>query len=86
MSVRTIKERCEANELVFDNDDVSLLLTALEAAKRALVKIAALADTGSDQHKQFAEPYHRMGDKPSGWRVAEEMRSVAVDAIGDDSR
>ena len=48
----------------------------------ALQKIAMLADTGSDAYKEFAAPYLRMGDKPSGWRIAEEMRQVANDVVG----
>ena len=54
----------------------------LKQCVAALQKIAMLADTGSDAYKEFAEPYLRMGDKPSGWRIAEEMRQVANDVVG----
>ena len=53
----------------------------LKECVAALQKIAMLADTGSDVYKEFAAPYLRMGDKPSGWRIAEEMRQVANDAV-----
>lgn len=48
---------------------------------KALQVIAQLSDTGSDEYKKVAESYVRMGDKPSGWRIAEEMRWVAVVAL-----
>ena len=54
----------------------------LKQCVAALQKIAMLADTGSDAYKEFAAPYLRMGDKPSGWRIAEEMRQVANDVVG----
>lgn len=50
----------------------------------ALQRIAMMADTGSEVYKQFAEPYLRNGDKPSGWRIAEKMREIASDVIGID--
>ncbi len=53
----------------------------LKRCVAALQKIAMLADTGSDVYKEFAAPYLRMGDKPSGWRIAEEMRQVANDVV-----
>jgi hypothetical protein len=49
---------------------------------QALKRIALLADTGSDEHKAEFSHYYRMGDRPSGWRVAESMRQVANDTIG----
>ena len=48
----------------------------------ALKRIALLADTGSEEHKKEFSHYYRMGDTPSGWRVAESMRQAANDAIG----
>lgn len=52
--------------------------------REALQRIALLADTESDEYKAFAQPYLRMGDKPSGWRIAEEMRRIANDAVGSE--
>ena len=54
----------------------------LKQCVAALQKIAMLADTGSDTYKEFAAQYLRMGDKPSGWRIAEAMRLVANDVVG----
>lgn len=51
---------------------------------RALQRIAAMADTESQVHREFAEPYLRMGDRPSGWRIVEAMREIAIDCIGSE--
>jgi len=48
---------------------------------KALQQIAQLADTHSDAYKEFSAPYLRMGDKPSGWRIVEAMREVAVEIL-----
>lgn len=48
----------------------------------ALQKIAALFDTGSEEHKAEFAAYYSMGEPPSGWRVAEGMRWAATDALG----
>ena len=49
----------------------------------ALQRIAMLADTGSTEHKKEFSPYYSSGMSPSGWRIAEAMRIVANDTIGD---
>ena len=48
----------------------------------ALQQIAQLADTGSELHKQRFQPNGESDGVPTGWRVAEAMRQIAVDAIG----
>ncbi len=48
----------------------------------ALQKIALIADTGTQEHKEALKAYYDMGDTPTGWRVAEAMREVANDTIG----
>lgn len=50
---------------------------------KALQKIALLADPGSDEHKREFSRYYAMDDKPSGWRVAESMREIANDLVGN---
>ena len=48
----------------------------------ALQKIAMLADTGSDLHKERFNPNGEGDGIANGWRVAEAMRELANDAIG----
>ena len=48
----------------------------------ALQQIAQLADTGSELHKQRFQPNGEGDGIANGWRVAEAMRQIAVDAIG----
>ena len=54
-----------------------------EQCVKALQRIALLADTGSDAHKEEFTSYYADYDKPTGWRVAERMREIANDAIGN---
>ena len=49
---------------------------------KALQRIALLADTGSDEHKKRFEPDGPNGI-PTGWRVAEAMREIANDVVGN---
>lgn len=49
----------------------------------ALQRIALLADSGSDAHKQEFASFYESYDKPTGWRVAERMREIANDVVGD---
>jgi len=54
-----------------------------EQCVRALQLIAKLADTGSEEHKARFES-RRLGDgTANGWRVAEAMREIAIDAVGN---
>ena len=47
----------------------------------ALKRIIALADASSDEYwRQFAPVV------PTGWRVAQAMRDVAIEAIKDDTQ
>lgn len=48
----------------------------------ALHNIAALGDTGSDLHRLNFDP-DGIGEIPTGWRVAEKMREIALEAIGE---
>lgn len=49
---------------------------------RALQAIAMLADTGSQLHKETFDP-EGIGGIPTGWRVAEKMREIANDVVGN---
>lgn len=45
-----------------------------------LKRIAELADTGSDEHvKKYGQ---RLEGVVPGWRVAEDIREIALDALG----
>jgi hypothetical protein len=46
----------------------------------ALRLIIALADIGSKEHKQRFDP-DGIDGIPTGWRVAEAMRDIAIEAI-----
>ena len=48
----------------------------------ALQQIAQLADTGSELHRQRFQSNGESDGIANGWRVAEAMRQIAVDAIG----
>jgi hypothetical protein len=49
---------------------------------KALQLIALLADTGSQEYKERFDPEGPNGI-PTGWRVAEAMREIANDTIGN---
>jgi hypothetical protein len=49
----------------------------------ALQQVAMMGDTGSDLHKSQFDP-DGVGETPSGWRVADAMRAIANDAIGNE--
>ena len=49
---------------------------------KALQLIAALADTGSPEHKERFCPNGEGDGIPNGWRVAEAMREIANDVMG----
>lgn len=52
--------------------------------RQTLQRIALLADCGSDQHKkEYAAHYALNSVAPSGWRVAEDMRQLANDVVGN---
>jgi len=51
---------------------------------RALQVIALLADTGSNEYKERFAPDGPDGI-PTGWRVAEAMREIANDVVGNIS-
>jgi hypothetical protein len=55
-----------------------------EQCVKALQRIALLADTGSDAHKEEFASYYAAYDKPSGWRVVERMRDIANDVVGNE--
>lgn len=78
----TIEKWREEYKLLMDQNDDHV--AELNRRGNALQRIALMADTGSEIYKHFAEPYLKMGDKPSGWRIAEEMRQIANDVIGND--
>ena len=69
-------------ELIGDKNSLCLLLRdELLKMTSALQRIALLADTYSDEHKERFHPGGPNGI-PTGWRVAEAMREVANDAVG----
>jgi hypothetical protein len=49
----------------------------------ALQRIAQLADTGSDEHKKRFNPNGEGDGIANGWRVAEAMREIANDVVGN---
>ena len=51
----------------------------------ALQMIAQLADAGSDEHKRRFNPNGEGDGIANGWRVAEAMREIANDAVGNIS-
>lgn len=55
--------------------DITDLLNDRDVMQLALKYIAALADTGSHEHGAM------FGGNAPGWRVAEKMREVAIDAL-----
>ncbi len=66
--------RCNCDEM---SDEIARL-------RKSLQRIALLADTGSDQHKQeYAAHYAMKGHVPHGWIIAEDMRQIANDAVGN---
>ena len=50
----------------------------------ALQKIALLADTGSEIHRATFGADSATGWTANGWRVAEKMREIANDVIGNE--
>ncbi len=54
----------------------------IETMRMYLRDIAELADTGRNIHKSTFDP-SGMGVHPAGWRVAEKMREVALQALGE---
>jgi len=52
-------------------------------AEKALQKIALLADTGSELHRKEFGCDSATGWTANGWRVAEKMREVANDMVGN---
>ena len=52
-------------------------------AEKALQKIALLADTGSELHRKEFGCDSATGWTANGWRVAERMREVANDVVGN---
>jgi len=50
---------------------------------KALQKIALIADTGTPEHREALKGYYEMHEIPTGWRVAEAMREVANDVVGN---
>jgi hypothetical protein len=72
-------------EFVGDQNILCQLLRAEVLRLRAtLQRIALLADCGCEQHKQeYALHYALNQVAPSGWRVAEDMRQLANDAVGN---
>jgi hypothetical protein len=50
---------------------------------KALQLIAQLADTGSEEHKERFNPNGEGDGIANGWRVAEAMREIANDTIGN---
>ena len=55
----------------------------LRQCVKALQTIALLGDTGSEEHKLRFNPNGEGDGIASGWRVAEAMREVANDVIGN---
>ena len=70
-------------EFVGDPHSLCRLLRAEVLRLRAtLQRIALLADTGSEAHKEEFATYYANYDKPSGWRIVERMRDIANDVVG----
>jgi hypothetical protein len=71
-------------EFVGDQNSLCQLLREEVLRLRAtLQRVAMMADTGSKPHKQEFQSYYSNFDTPSGWRVAERMREVANDVVGN---
>lgn len=49
----------------------------------ALQRIALLGDAGSNEHQSEYAGCYSKGIQPAGWRVAEHMREVANDVVGN---
>lgn len=79
--------RAMADEWEFVGDPHSLcqlLRSEVLRLRQALQRVALLADTGSEQHKQeYALHYALKGHVPHGWMVAEDMRQIANGVIGN---
>jgi len=67
--------------------DIQVVREAIKERDRlraTLQRIALLADCGCEQHKQeYALHYSLNQVAPPGWRVAEDMRQLANDVVGN---
>lgn len=71
-------------ECCHDTQVVREVIRERDRMRSALQRIALLADTGSEQHKQeYALHYALKGHVPHGWMVAEDMRQIANGVIGN---
>lgn len=72
-------------EFVGDQNSLCQLLRAEVLKLRdAMQRIAMLADCGSDLHKKtYAAHYSVNSQAAPGWRVAEDMREIANDVVGN---
>jgi hypothetical protein len=66
-----------------DEFDVIIRETHHKLCIKTLQRIALIADTESAAHHEEFETYYRNYDKPNGWRVAERMREIANDVVGN---
>lgn len=70
--------------LVGDKNSLCMLLRDEVLKLRAtLQQVALLADTGSDLHREAFGHDSATGWTANGWRVAEKMREVANDVVGN---
>jgi len=71
-------------ECCHDTQVVRDVIRERDRMRSALQRIALLADCGSEQHKrEYALHYSLNSVAVSGWKVAEDMREIANDVIGN---
>lgn len=73
-------------ECCHDTQVVREVIRERDRMRAALQRIALLADCGSEQHKrEYALHYSLNSVAVPGWRVAEDMREIANDVVGNET-
>ena len=73
----------QRGEDMADSAQVQVFIDArFKQCVSALQQIALLGDSGSSEHQAKYARCYEQGIQPAGWRVVEDMREIANDAVG----